>query len=37
MTNSNAIGTHKINLIVIGKAKKPRFFKETEMKFFACN
>ncbi|XP_050526828.1 jerky protein homolog-like [Daktulosphaira vitifoliae] len=37
MTCSNATGTHKIKLTVIGKAKKPRSFKGTEMKYFPCD
>ena len=32
MCCGNASGTHKMNLLVIGKAKKPRSFKGTEMK-----
>eukprot|EP00102_Acyrthosiphon_pisum_P019793 XP_016657003.1 PREDICTED: jerky protein homolog-like [Acyrthosiphon pisum] len=33
MTYSNATGSHKIKLTVIGKAKKPRSFKGREMKY----
>ncbi|KAL4104008.1 hypothetical protein QTP88_019321 [Uroleucon formosanum] len=37
MTCSNATGSHKIKLTVIGKAKKPRSFKRTEMKYLPCD
>lgn len=37
MTCSNATGSHKIKLTVIGKAKKPRSFKGTEMKYLPCD
>lgn len=37
MTCSNATGTHKLKLTVIGKAKKPRSFKGTEMRCFPCD
>jgi len=37
MTCSNATGLHKIKLTSIGKAKKPRSFKETEMKYLSCD
>jgi len=30
-------GSHKIKLTVIGKAKKPRYFKGTEMKYLPCD
>ena len=34
MCCGNASGTHKMKLLVIGKAKKPRSFKGTEMENF---
>ncbi|KAL4104623.1 hypothetical protein QTP88_019917 [Uroleucon formosanum] len=37
MTCSNATGSHKIKLTVIGKAKTPRSFKGTEMKYLPCD
>ncbi|XP_022172011.1 jerky protein homolog-like [Myzus persicae] len=37
MTCSNTTGSHKIKLTVIGKAKKPRYFKGIEMKYLPCN
>ncbi|XP_056636254.1 jerky protein homolog-like [Diorhabda sublineata] len=37
MTCSNASGTHKLKLTVIGKAKKPRSFKGTDVKRLPCN
>ncbi|KAL4126732.1 hypothetical protein QTP88_010941 [Uroleucon formosanum] len=37
MTCSNATGSHKIKLTVIEKAKKPRSFKGTEMKYLPCD
>jgi hypothetical protein len=37
MTCSNASGAHKIKLTVIGRAKKPRSFKGTEMKSLPCD
>ena len=37
MTCSNETGIHKIKLTVIGKAKKPRSFEGTEIKYFPCD
>lgn len=37
LTCSNASGTHKLKLAVIGKAKKPRSFKGTEVKSLPCD
>ncbi|XP_056648741.1 jerky protein homolog-like [Diorhabda sublineata] len=37
MICSNASGTHKLKLTVIGKAKKPRSFKGTDVKRLPCN
>lgn len=37
MTCSNASGSHKLNLVVIGKAKKPRSFKGTEIRCLPCD
>lgn len=37
MKCSNATSTHKIKLTVIGKVKKPRSFKGTEMKYLLCD